>query len=65
MVTTFFIISYQLQKDFFFLSLILLELQKRKNRQMLCEGIAFGIFLRFYNYKSIKDRTFFLLAIDS
>ena len=33
--------------------------------KMLCEGLAFGRFLRFYNSKSIKDRTFFLFAIDS
>ena len=31
------------------LYLILLELQKRTNRQMLCEGHTFGRFLRFFN----------------
>ena len=48
-----------------FIKNVLLELQKRKNRQMLCEGLAFGRILRFCNSKSIEDRTSFLFAVDS
>ena len=45
------------------LSLILLELQKRKNRQMLCEGLAFGRFLRFKTPRVLKIEHFFFLQL--
>ena len=44
------------------LSLLLLELQTRKNRQMFCEGLAFRMCCI---SKNNKARTFFLFAIDS
>ena len=66
MVTpTIFLLAINCKNEKNVLSLILLELQKRKNRQMLCVGLPFGRFLRFCNSKSIKDRKFVLFAIDS
>ena len=53
----YFFIIYRLQKE-----KILLEIQKRENRQMICKSRAFRMYCI---SKIIKDRTFFLFAIDS
>ena len=44
------------------LSLILLEIQKRKNRQILCKRRAFRMCC---NSQIIKDKTFFLFENNS